>query len=72
MKRLIAYSALVLLASGISAVNAKPIWDTLNESAPRSVFEDIQDTAPRTIFDEIKDTSPVRAPETEPTDLIGE
>ena len=50
-------------------VNAKSIWDQINDTAPRTIFDDIRDTAPRTIFDDIRDTAPVRAPD---KDLAGE
>lgn len=49
MKALITATVLVLglLAGPASARDEKSIWTTLNESAPRSIFDDIREAAPR-------------------------
>jgi hypothetical protein len=70
MKTLIAAS---VLACGLlsATADAKDPWTTLNESAPRSVFDEIKDTAPRSIFDDLRETAP-RAAENEADDYVGE
>ncbi len=52
--------ALGLLAgTGTAPAEARDFWTTLNESAPRSIFDDLRDAAPRTIFDDLRDSAPL-------------
>lgn len=52
-----------------SPVHAESVWDQLNETAPRTLFEDLQDAAPMTITDDIPG---VNCQNATCKDLIGE
>ncbi len=70
MKALILSS---LLGFGLLAqpATAKDFWTTLNESAPRSIFNELRDSAPRSIFDQIRDSAPLWAGDA-PDQMTGE
>ena len=57
MKSIVATS---LIALGLLAgpASARDYWTTLNETAPKSVFDQIQESAPRSVFDDIPSSAP--------------
>jgi hypothetical protein len=74
-----AFAAFALLAVGVFASPAaardmSTLWTTLNDTAPRTIFDDIRDSAPRSFFDQLNDTAPRAAPEAASADdrIVGE
>ena len=58
MRTLLCASALVLGVLAAPA-NAKSVWDQISETAPRSgVFDDLNLTAPKSVFETLNDTAP--------------
>ena len=58
MKVMVIGAALVLSVLAGPA-NAKSIWDQISDTAPRSsVFDDLNLTAPKSVFEALNDTAP--------------
>lgn len=52
-------TALSIVGALGGSASAKSIWDQISEAAPRSgVFDDLQLTAPKTVFDTLNETAP--------------
>lgn len=56
-----AFTAAALISGPAQAKDVSTVWTTLNESAPRSIFDEIRDSAPRSVFDQLNETAPREA-----------
>jgi len=51
-----------LFSGPAQAKDVSTVWTTIQESAPRSIFDEIRDSAPRSVFDQLNETAPREAP----------